>query len=197
MKEEVADAPALLKQPTSLDEDTIADAPPLAVGQELTEREYTEARTQYKLLERAFKVEKEDTERYDVKAVYHPDCPFEEGDELTKAEVDRAHRRYPGFEAPPLRHRVMQVYHPDCPLKPGDLLTESEKKRYGIQYPAVAVEKKESEVSSDAIKTDRIYHVTACNRDDLPFEEGELLHQRWSMHTAASTKALMLKPTLR
>ena len=178
MKEEVADAPALLKQPTSLGEDATEDVPPLAVGQELTEREYTEARTQYKLLERAFKVKKEETEQYDVTAVYHPDCPFEVGNELTKIEVDRAHRRYPGFEAPPLRHRVMQVYHPDCPLKPGDLLTESEKKQSAIKYPAVAVEKKESEIASDAIKTDRIYRVTACNRDDLPFKEGELLSSK-------------------
>ena len=178
MKEEVANAPALLKQPTSLGEDATVDVPPLTVGQELTEREYTEARTQYKQLERAFKVEKEETERYDVTAVYHPDCPFEVGNELTKIEVDRAHRRYPGFEAPPLRHRVMQVYHPDCPLKPDELLTESEKKQFGIQYPAVAVEKKESETTSDAIKADRIYRVTACNRDDLPFEEGELLSSK-------------------
>ena len=175
MKAEVADAPSLLKQPTSLGEGETTDVPPLTVGQELTEREYTEARTQYKQLERAFKVEKEETERYDVKAVYHPDCPFEVEDELTKTEVERAHRRYPGFEAPPLRHRVMQVYHPDCPLKPGDLLTESEKKKVSIQYPAVAVDKKESETASDAIKAERMYRVTALNRDDCPFEEGAQL----------------------
>ena len=144
----MADAPSLLRQPTALGEEAAtSDVPPLTVGQELTEREYTEVRSQYKQLERAFKVEKEEAEWYDVTAVYHPDCPFEVGNELTQAEVERAHRRYPGFEAPQLRHRVMQVYHPDCPLKPGELLTESEKKQFGIQYPAVALDKKESESS--------------------------------------------------
>ena len=178
MTAEVADAPSLLKQPTSLGDETPTDIPPLAVGQELTEREYTEARAQYKMLERAFKVEKEETERYDVKAVYHPDCRVEVGGELTKAEVEREHRRCPGFNAPPLRHRVMQVYHPDCPLKPGELLTDSEKKQFGIQYPAVAVDKKESEIASDAIKAERMYRVTALNRDDCPFEAGAELSSK-------------------
>ena len=58
MTAEVADAPSLLKQPTSLDDGTPTDVPALTVGQELTEREYTEARAQYKQLEHAFKVEK-------------------------------------------------------------------------------------------------------------------------------------------
>ena len=282
MNTEIPDAPALLKQSTLLDEGSTSDAP-LTVGQELTEREYTEARAQYKQLERAFKVERQETERYVVTAVYHyvrdssfdydskefkrkygeewascnqklTDSSFdydskewkelsnacrerdgwkckrcdidlksdphfldahhirgtsynepkdltslcirchtdvhgspidperyekfmkkygskvEVGDELTKAEVERAHRRYLGFDAPPLRHRVTQVYHPDCPLKQGDLLTESEKKRFGIDYPAVAVDTKESEIASDAIKAERIYQVTALNREDCPFE---------------------------
>jgi len=170
MNTEIPDAPALLKQATVLDEGATSDAPPLTVGQELTEREYTEARAQYKQLERAFKVERQETERYYVTAVYHADCPFEVDAELTKAEVERAHRRYLGFDAPPLRHRVTQVYHPDCPLKQGDLLTESEKKRFGIEYPAVSVDTKESEIASDAIKAERIYQVTALNREDCPFE---------------------------
>ena len=48
MNTEIADAPALLKQSTPLDDGSTADAPPFTVGQELTEREYTEARAQYK-----------------------------------------------------------------------------------------------------------------------------------------------------
>ncbi len=172
MNAEIPDAPALLKQSTVLAEESTSDASPFTVGQELTEREYTEARAQYKQLERAFKVERQETERYVVTAVYHADCPFEVGAELTKTEVERAHRRYLGFDAPPLRHRVTQVYHPECSLKQGDLLTESEKKQFGIKYPAVAVDKKESEVASDAIKAERIYRITALNRADCPFEEG-------------------------
>jgi len=175
MNTEIPDAPALLKQSTLLDEGSTSDAQPFTVGQELTEREYTEARAQYKQLERAFKVEKQETERYVVTSVYHSECPFEVGDEPTKVEVERAHRRYLGFNAPPLRHRVTQVYHPECPLKQGELLTDSEKKQFGIEYPAVAVDTKESEIASDAIKAERIYRVTALNRDDCPFEEGAQL----------------------
>ena len=171
MNTEIPDAPALLKQSTLLEEGSTSDAPPFTVGQELTEREYTEARAQYKQLERAFKVERQETEQYYVTAVYHDDCPFEVGDEPTKAEVERAHRRYLGFNAPPLRHRVTQIYHPECPLKKGDFLTESEKKQFGIEYPAVVIDTKESEIASDAIKAERIYRVTALNRDDCPFEE--------------------------
>ena len=175
MNTEIPDAPALLKQSTPLDDGSTVDAPPFTVGQELTEREYTEARAQYKQLERAFTVEKQETEQYFVTAVYHPDCPFEVGDEPTQAEVERAHRRYLGFNAPPLRHRVTQIYHPECPLKKGDFLTESEKKQFGIEYPAVVIDKKESEIASDAIKAERIYRVTALNRDDCPFDEGAQL----------------------
>ncbi len=175
MNTEIADAPALLKQSTLLEEGSTSDAPPFTVGQELTEREYTEARAQYKQLERAFKVERQETEQYYVTAVYHDDCPFEVNDEPTKAEVERAHRRYLGFNAPPLRHRVTQIYHPECPLKKGDFLTESEKKQFGIEYPAVVIDTKESEIASDAIKAERIYRVTALNRDDCPFEEGAQL----------------------
>ena len=175
MNTEIPDAPALLKQSTLLEEGSTSDAPPFTVGQELTEREYTEARAQYKQLERAFKVEKQDTEKYVVTAVYHSECPFEVGNEPSKAEVERAHRRYLGFNAPPLRHRVTQIYHPECPLKKGDFLTESEKKQFGIEYPAVVFNKKESEIASDALKAERIYRVTALNRDDCPFEEGTQL----------------------
>ncbi len=175
MNTEIADAPALLKQSTLLEEGSTSDAPPFTVGQELTEREYTEARAQYKQLERAFKVEKQETEKYVVTAVYHSECTFEVGNEPKKAEVERAHRRYLGFNAPPLRHRVTQIYHPECPLKKGDFLTESEKKQFGIEYPAVVIDKKESEIASDALKAERIYRVTALNRDDCPFEEGEQL----------------------
>ncbi len=175
MNTEIPDVPALLKQTTSLDEGGPSDAPPFTVAQELTEREYMEARARYKQLEHAFKVERQETERYTVTDVYHPECDFEVGDELKKAEVERAHRRYPGFNAPPLRHRVTQIYHPDCPLKKGDLLTESEKKELAIKYPAVAVDKKESEIPSDAIEAERIYRVTALHHDDCPLKKGAQL----------------------
>ena len=72
----------------------------------LTEREYTEARTQYRQLERAFKVERQETERYYVTHVYHPECPLKEGEELTKDALTRAHKRFTGFDAQKLRHRV-------------------------------------------------------------------------------------------
>ncbi len=175
MSTEIPDAPALLKQPARSEEDTSSEVPPLRKGQELTERQYAEACTQYKRLERSFKVERQETEQYIVTAVYHPDCLFEVGDELTKDEVERAHRKFPGFEAPPLKHRVGRVYHPSCPLKQGDLLTDTEKKQLGIEYPAVTFDEKASETPSDAIKAERLYRVTAVNRDDCPFEEGDQL----------------------
>ena len=111
MNTEIADAPALLKQTTLLDEGTDSDASPLAVGQMLTEREYTEARTQYKQLERAFKVEKQEAERHYVTGVYHPECPLKDGEELTKDVLVRVHRRFTGFDAQKLRHRVTRVHH--------------------------------------------------------------------------------------
>ncbi len=146
-----------------------------AVGQTLTAREYEDARTEYQQLEHAFKVEKQDVERHYVTAVYHSECPFEINDEPTKVEVDRAHRRYPGFDAPPLRHRVTQVYHPECPLKPGELLTESEKTKFAKKYPAVAFNKREPEATSEAIDMKRVYRVTAVNHKDCPLQIGQKL----------------------
>ena len=173
MTEEIADAPALLKQTALSDEGATSDVPPLTVGQMLTEREFTEARTQYKQLERAFKVERQESERYYVTHVYHPDCPFEEGEELTKAEEERGHRRYPGFEAPPLRHRVMQVYHPDCSLKPGQLLTENEKKHFSEIYQSIKVDT----VSDGAKSKQNLYHVTAVHHPKCPIKVDDVLTQ--------------------
>ena len=119
MNTEIADAPALLKQSTSLDEEAPSEVRPFTVGEKLTEREYTEARAQYKQLERAFKVERQETERYYVTAVYHSECPLKAGEELTQDALARAHRRFTGFDAQKLRHRVTRVHHPDCTLKPG------------------------------------------------------------------------------
>ena len=173
MTEEIADAPALLKQTALSDEGATSDVPPLTVGQMLTEREFAEARTQYKQLERAFKVERQESERYYVTHVHHLDCPFEVGDELTKAEEERGHRRYPGFEAPPLRHRVMQVYHPDCSLKPGQLLTENEKKHFSEIYQSIKVDA----VSDGAKSKQNLYHVTAVHHPKCPIKVDDVLTQ--------------------
>jgi hypothetical protein len=110
-----------------------------------------------------------------VTAVYHPDCPLTEDDELTKVEMERAHRRYPGFDAPPLRHRVTQVYHPDCPLEPETLLTDSEKRQYGTQYAAVDIEETKPETTDNLIEAERFDRIIAVNHPDFPRQVGERL----------------------
>ena len=188
MNTEIADAPALLKQSTLLDEDSTSDAPPFTVGQELTEREYTEARAQYKQLERAFRVERQETERYYVTHVYHSECPLKVDEELTKDALARAHKRFTGFDAQRLRHRVTRVHHPDCTLKPGDLLTENEGKQLGETFPGFDTSQSKTETGS--FKVERLYRVTAVNHSDCPLEVGELLTQRESTARRRQYKGL-------
>ena len=188
MNAEIADAPALLKQMPSLDEDTASDAPPLTVGQMLTEREYTEARTQYKQLERAFKVERQEAERYYVTSVYHAECPLKVDEELTKDILVRAHRQFTGFNAQKLRHRVTRVHHPDCTIKPGDLLTENEAKQLGANFLGFTTSHRKTETGS--FEVERLYRVTAVNHPDCPLEVGELLTQRESTAKRRQYKGL-------
>ena len=188
MSTEIADAPALLKQPVSLGEGTTSDVPSFTVGQELTEREYTEARAQYKQLERAFKVEKQETERYYVTHMYHPECPLKVDEELIKDALVRAHKRFTGFDAHKLRHRVTRVHHPDCTLKSGDLLTESETKQLSENYLGFTTSQSKTETGS--FKVERLYRVTAVNHPDCPLEVGESLTQRESTAKRRQYKGL-------
>ena len=185
---EIANAPALLKQPALLDEGETADVPSLTVGQILTEREYTEARSQYKQLERAFEVEKQETERHYVTRVYHPDCPLKVGEELTKDALVRVHRRFTGFDANKLRHRVTRVHHPDCTLKLGNLLTESEAKQLGENFQGFTTS--HSTTETGRFEVDRLYRVTAVNHPDCPLKIGELLTQRDSTAKRRQYKGL-------
>ena len=185
---EIADAPALLKQPALLDEGETADVPSLTVGQILTEREYTEARAQYKQLERAFEVEKQETERHYVTHVYHPDCPLKVGEELTKDALVRVHRRFTGFDANKLRHRVTRVHHPDCTLEPGNLLTESEAKQLGENFQGFTTS--HSTTETGRFEVDRLHRVTVVNHPDCPLKVGELLTQKDSTAKRRQYKGL-------
>ena len=188
MNTEVADSPALLKQTPASDKESTADVPSFTVGQELTEREYTEARAQYRQLERAFEVEKQETERYYVTRVYHPECPLKENEELSKDALVRAHRRFTGFDAQKLRHRVTRVHHPDCTLKPGSLLTENEAKQFGGTYPGFVTSESKRETGS--FDVERLYRVTSVNHADCPLEVGEILTQRESTAKRRQYKGL-------
>ncbi len=188
MTEEIADAPALLKQTALSDEEAASDAPSFADGQMLTEREFTEARAQYKQLERAFKVEKQGTERYYVTHVYHPECPLKVDEELAKDALVRAHRRFTGFDAQKLRHRVTRVHHPDCTLKPGDLLTESEGKHLRENYLGFTTSYRKTETGS--FRVERLYRIAAVNHPDCPLEVDELLTQRESTAKRRQYKGL-------
>ena len=166
---------SLLEQTVLASDRANSDASPLKVGAELSTTDYERACTAYRDNGWAFKVEKQDVERYSVIAVYHPDCPLEIGAELTAAETERLQRRYPGVDAPKLQHRVTTVYHPDCPLEPGTLLTDSEKKAFGAQYPAVAITETQPEPTIDTIEAERLYCITAVNHSDCPLKVGERL----------------------
>ncbi len=152
------------------------DVDDFSVEQVLTAREFEDARQQYQHLERAFKVEKHDVERYIVTAVHHPECPLTPGEEITEEALDRAHKRFTGFDAQKLRHRVTQVYHPDCPIKPGDLLGETEAKKDQEKYRGFTTSTEENTLGS--FKVDRMYRITAVNHEDCPLKEGELLTQQ-------------------
>ena len=148
------------------------------VGLTLTTREYEDARTEYQQLERAFKVEKQDVERYYVTAVYHPECPLTEGEELSESALARAHRRFTGFDAQRLRHRITQIYHPDCPLKVGNLISENEAKQFDESYPGFVTSQTKS--TAGGFEAERLYRVTSINHSDCPLEDGELLTQKES-----------------
>jgi len=148
------------------------------VDQTLTAREYEDARTEYQQLERAFKVEKQDVERHYVTAVYHPECPLTEGEELNETALTRTHKRFTGFDAQRLRHRITHIYHPDCPLKPGDLISDSEKKQFDERYPGFTTS--ESKRTAGGFAAERMYRVTAVNHPDCPLETDSLLTQKES-----------------
>ena len=175
---EVADAPSLLQQGASLSASESLDVQPLTVGQKLTKNEYDNACAQYKVLERAFKVEKQDDEQHYVTAVYHPECPLKEDEEVSEAALPRLHKRFPGFDAPSLRHRVTQALHPDCNLKPGDLLTENEKKQFDERYPGFTTS--ESKSTAGGFAAERMYRVTSVNHPDCPLQVDGLLTQKES-----------------
>lgn len=144
--------------------------------QVLTAREFEDARQQYQQLERAFKVEKHDVERHIVTAVHHPECPLKEGEEITEDALDRAHKRFSGFDAQKLRHRVTQVYHPDCLLKPGDLISESEAKKYQERYQGFITSTHEDTLGG--FEAERMYRITAVNHEDCPLKVGEVITQQ-------------------
>ena len=154
------------------------DVADFTADQTLTAREYEDARTAYQQLEHAFKVEKQDAERYYVTAVYHSECPLETGEELSESALARTHRRFTGFDAQRLRHRVTQVYHPDCSLKQGELISESEAKQLNESYPGFVTT--ESKSTGGGFEADRMYRVTSVNHSDCPLEVGELLTQKES-----------------
>ena len=155
-----------------------AEVADFTVDQTLTAREYEDARTEYQHLERAFKVEKQDVEQYYVTTVYHPECPLKEGEELSETALSRLRKRFPGFDAPPLRHRVTQSLHPDCPLKPGALITEGEKKQFDERYPGFTTSQSKS--TAGGFAAERMYRVTSVNHPDCPLEVGGLLTQKES-----------------
>ncbi|CAI8010707.1 DNA-directed RNA polymerase subunit beta' [Geodia barretti] len=158
------------------------------VDQTLTAREYEDARTEYQHLEHAFKVEKQDVERHYVTAVYHPDCPLKEGEEVSEPALTRAHRRFTGFDAQRLRHRITQVHHPDCPLKQGDLISESEVKQLNERYPGFVTSQSKS--TAGGFKAERMYRVTSVNHSDCPLEVGGLLTQKESSASRRHYKGL-------
>ncbi len=152
------------------------DVDDFSVEQVLTAREFEDARQQYQHLERAFKVEKHDVERHIVTAVHHSECPLTPGEEITEEALDRAHKRFTGFDAQKLRHRVTQVYHPDCPIKPGDLLGETEAKQHQELYRGFTTSIREDTLGG--FEAERMYRITAVNHEDCPLKEGELLTQQ-------------------
>ena len=152
------------------------DVDDFSAEQVLTAREFEEARQQYQQRERAFKVEKHDVERYIVTAVHHPECPLAVDEEITKDALDRAHKRFSGFDAQKLRHRVTHVYHPDCPVKPEDLLGESEAKQHQEKYRGFTTSTQEETLGG--FEAERMYRITAVNHEDCPLKAGEVITQQ-------------------
>ncbi len=162
------------------------------VDQTLTSREYEDARTEYQHLERAFKVEKQDVERHYVTAVYHPECPLTEEEELSETALTRAHKRFTGFDAQRLRHRITHIYHPDCLLKPGDLISDSEKKQLDERYPGFTTS--ESKRTAGGFAAERMYRVTSVNHPDCPLEVDGLLTQKESSANRRHYKGFEVSP---
>ena len=148
------------------------------VGQILSPQEYQDARTKYQHGERAFKVEKQENERHFVTAVHHPECPLEINEELSESALTRAHKKFAGFDAHPLRHRITQVHHPDCPLKTGDLISENEAKEFNETCPGFVTSQSRS--TGGGFEAERLYRVTAVNHSDCPLEVEQLLTQKES-----------------
>ena len=156
------------------DENSGLDPADYQIGRELTERAYEHARVRYQ----AFKVEKSDAPQHYVTEVHHPECPFEIGEVLATDAVEKAHKRFAGFNVQRLKHRVIHVHHPDCTLKPGDLLSDVEEKQLRTAYPSIAASAAVN--TSGGFETERLYRVTAVNHPDCPLQPGELLTQQVS-----------------
>ncbi len=152
------------------------DVDDFVAGQVLTAREFEDARQRYQHQERAFKVEKHETERHIVTAVHHPECEFPLDEEIMPEALDRAHKRFSGFDVQKLRHRVTHVYHPDCPIKPGDLLGESEGRQHRERYQGFTTSISETTIGN--FEAERMYRITAVNHEDCLLKVGELLTQK-------------------
>ena len=184
VNQEIPNGSSLLEQPNLLDESDRSDAAPLKAEHQLNASEYDRASTTYRDNGWAFKVEKQDVERYRVTQVHHPECPLKVGEELTADALTKAHRRFTGFDVQKLRHRVTQVHHPDCSLKPGDLLGESEGKQETDRYPGLTTST--SEIDTGGFEAKRLYRITAVNHPDAvndndpdcPLAVDELLTQQ-------------------
>ena len=152
------------------------DVEDFSVEQVLSAREYEDARQRYQQLERAFKVEKHDVERHIVTDVHHPECPLTPGEEITEDALNRAHKRFTGFDVQKLRHRVTQVHHPDCPIKPGDLLGESESRQEQERYQGFTTSTTETILGG--FEAERMYRITAVNHEDCPLKAGDVITQQ-------------------
>ena len=172
----IPEGSSLLQQPILITASESSEPSALKKGDELTAADYERACTTYRDNGWAFKVEKQEVERHYVTKVYHSECPLKVGEELTAEALERAHRRFTGFDTQKLRHRVTQVYHPDCLLKPGDLLGESEAKQRHETYPGFTTDT--TETTAGGFEAERLYRITAINHADCSLEVGELLTQQ-------------------
>ena len=173
---DIPEGSSLIQQTLLPSDSASSEASPLKAGDELSPTDYERACTAYRENGWAFKVEKQEIERYRVTQVHHPECPLNPGEELTAEALGRAHRRFTGFDAQKLRHRVTQVHHPDCLLKPGDLLGESEAKQQHETYLGFTTSTHETVMGG--FEAERVYRITAINHPDCELKEGELLTQK-------------------
>ena len=176
VNQEIPNGSSLLEQPNLQGDSDRSDAAPLKAEHQLNASEYDRASSAYRDNGWAFKVEKQEVERYRVTQVHHPECPLKVDEELTADALTKAHRRFTGFDVQKLRHRVTQVHHPDCPLKPGDLLGESEGKQDTDRYPGLTTST--SEIDTGGFEAKRLYRITAVNHSDCTLKVDELLTQQ-------------------